>query len=61
MAKDWIHSAIKHPGALHAQLGVKQGQKIPASKMRAAIDGVDGPLAKKRAELAKTLGSFHKG
>ena len=56
----WIGSAIKHPGALHKQLHVPQGQKIPAKKMAAARGGKDGPLAQKRADLAKTLGGFKK-
>lgn len=61
MAKTgWIQGAVKHPGALHAQLGVPQGQTIPKGKLRKAIDGADGPLAQKRANLAKTLGGFGK-
>lgn len=60
MAKDWIGGAIKHPGALHKELGVPQGTKIPKSKLRAAIEGADGPLAQKRANLAKTLGGFNR-
>lgn len=39
-------------GALHSQLGVPQGQKIPPSKMAAAKRGDMGPLAKKRANFA---------
>lgn len=39
-------------GALHEQLGVPQGQKIPASKKAAALAGRLGPLAKKRANFA---------
>lgn len=39
-------------GALHQQLGVPQGQKIPAAKMAAAKAGKFGPLAKKRAVMA---------
>lgn len=60
MVRDWIKGAIKHHGALHAQLGVPQGKKIPRNKLMAALDGQDGPLAKKRAQLANTLMSFHK-
>ena len=57
----WIGAAVgKHPGALHKQLHVPQGQKIPAKKMAAARAGKDGPLAQKRADLAKTLGGFKK-
>jgi hypothetical protein len=53
MSKKWIQKAIKHPGALHRQLGVPQGQKIPESKLNAAAkkSGVLG----RRARLAKTL------
>ena len=40
------------PGALHAQLGVPQGEKIPAAKMAAAKAGKYGPKAKKRADFA---------
>ena len=53
MAKDFIQKAIKKPGALRKSLGIKKGEKIPASKLRAA--------AKKkcklgqRARLAMTL------
>lgn len=39
-------------GALHRQLGVPQGEKIPAAKMAAAKAGRLGPLAKKRANFA---------
>jgi len=39
-------------GALHTQLGVPQGEKIPASKMAAAKAGRYGPLAAKRASFA---------
>ena len=52
---NWIASAIGKPGALHRQLGVPQGQKITAGKLEAAASGAMGPLAKKRASLAKTL------
>jgi hypothetical protein len=40
------------PGALHAQLGVAQGQKIPSDKMDAAKSGSLGALAQKRANFA---------
>ena len=54
----WIQKAIKHPGALHRQLGVPADKKIPAKKMAAAKAGKKGPLAAKRANLAKTLSKF---
>lgn len=40
------------PGALHSQLGVPQGEKIPAAKMAAAKRGSYGPKAQKRANFA---------
>ena len=36
MAKDFIQKAIKKPGALRKSLGIKKGEKIPASKLKAA-------------------------
>lgn len=55
---NWIKGAIKHPSALHKQLGVPQGQKIPAKKLSAAAAG-SGKTAQ-RARLAQTLKSFRK-
>lgn len=57
MAKMWIAGAIKHPGALHKELGVKAGHKIPAKKLAAAAK--KGGKVGKRARLAETLKSFH--
>jgi hypothetical protein len=51
----WIQKAIKHPGALHRQLGVPASKKIPAKKMSAARAGKYGAKAEQRAHLAKTL------
>jgi hypothetical protein len=39
-------------GALHSQLGVPQGEPIPAGKKHAALAGRYGALAKKRASFA---------
>jgi hypothetical protein len=39
-------------GALHEQLGVPQGEKIPEGKKEAALAGRYGPLAKRRATFA---------
>lgn len=55
----WIAGAIKHPGALHEQLGVPQGQKIPVGKLASAADSDDPTLAR-RARLAETLSGFRK-
>lgn len=58
--KKWIQKAIKKPGALHKQLGVPEGEKIPKKKLEKAASGKLGELAKRRAVLAETLGKFHK-
>jgi hypothetical protein len=57
MSKNWIKGAIKHPGALHKELGVPEGKKIPAKKLDAAAKkpGKEG----QRARLAKTLKKMH--
>lgn len=44
-----------HPGALHEELGVPQGDKIPPSKMAQAASGSLGEMAKKRALFAKNV------
>ena len=49
----WIQDAIKKPGALKRELGVKTGDKIPAKKLTAAAKA-PGKLGQ-RARLAKTL------
>lgn len=59
MAKNWIKSAIKHPGALHKDLNVPQGKKIPAKKLKAAEK--KGGVVGKRARLAETLKGFNRG
>ena len=50
---NWIKGAIKNPGALHRQLGVPVGQKIPAKKIEAAAQKPG--LLGQRARLAETL------
>jgi hypothetical protein len=54
----WIQGAIKHPGALHKELHVPAGKKIPAKKLEKATHSSDPTLAK-RARLAKTLKKLH--
>lgn len=51
--KKFIQSAIKHPGALHKELHVPQGQKIPKSKLDAAAN--KGGKLGQRARFAETL------
>ena len=50
---NWIQGAIKHPGALHKQLGVPEGKNIPESKLKKA-EHKGGKLGR-RARLAETL------
>lgn len=57
--KHWIAGAIKHPGALHKELHVPQGQKIPEKKLEKA-EHSSNPTLRKRANLAKTLKGMHK-
>lgn len=54
----WISGAIKHPGALHRELGVPEGEKIPAKKIAKAAHSSNPTLAK-RARLAQTLKGLH--
>ena len=58
--KAWINKAIKKPGQLHRDLGVPEGEKIPSSKLNAALAGQYGKKTKQRAALAKTLSKFKK-
>jgi len=57
--KNWIQGAVKHPGALHRQLGVPAGEKIPASKLKTAKHS-DNPTLRRRANLAETLKGMRK-
>ena len=56
MSEKWIQKAIKKPGALHKQLKVPAGQKIPAKKLASAAKQ-PGKLGQ-RARLAQTLGKM---
>ena len=65
--KNWIKGAIKKPGALRKQMGVKKGEKIPMEKINKKISTLkkkgegDKKLTKpertelSRLTLAKTL------
>lgn len=57
MAK-FIQSAIKHPGALHRDLGVKSGKKIPATLLEKAAK--KGGKVGQRARFAMTLKRLRK-
>ena len=56
--KKFIQKAIKKPGALRKSLGIKKGEKIPASKLKAAAKK-KGKMGQ-RARLAKTLRGLKK-
>jgi hypothetical protein len=56
---NWIAGAIKKPGALHKELGVPSGKKIPKKKLEKA-EHSKNPTLRKRAVLAETLGKMKK-
>lgn len=58
MAKNFIKDAIKKPGALHKDLGVPQGKKIPAAKIDKAAKQ-PGKVGQ-RARFAETLSKLRK-
>lgn len=60
-AKDgkFIQKAIKKPGALHEQMGVPKGKKIPAKALAKAAKA-PGKLGQ-RARFAQLLKGFKKG
>jgi len=57
--KKWIQKAInpENKGALHKELGVPKGEKIPEKKLEKAEASKD-PLIRKRANSAATLRKF---
>jgi|TARA_R100001460_G_scaffold38192_2_gene72661 hypothetical protein len=56
--KNFIKDAIKKPGALRKQLGVKAGKKISAKKLAAAAK--KGGKLGQRARFAQTLAKLRK-
>lgn len=59
MAKKWIQAMHMKKGALHKDLDVKEGKKIPAAKLKKA-EHSKNPTVAKRARLAETLKKLHK-
>lgn len=59
MSEKFIQKAIKHPGALRKKLKVKEGEKIPAKKLKKA-EHSKNPTTRKQAVLAETLKKLHK-
>jgi hypothetical protein len=58
MAEKWIQKANIKKGALHKEMGVPEGKKIPAKKLEAAAKK-PGKLGQ-RARLAETLKGMKK-
>lgn len=61
---NWIKDATKHKGALHKELGVKPGEKIPTKKLDKAGKSAkknDNVKMEKQVSLAKTLKKMNKG
>ena len=50
----WMEKAVKRPGALHRNLGIPQGEKIPAKTLARAAASTDSTIAKE-ASLAETF------
>jgi hypothetical protein len=57
--KKWIQAMHMKKGALHKQMRVPAGKKIPAKKLNKAAE--KGGTLGKRANLAKTLGKMRHG
>ncbi len=58
-AKKWIQAMNMKKGALHKEMGIPEGKKIPEKKLDKAVKS-DNPLLAKRARLAKTLRGLRK-
>lgn len=58
MSEHFIQKAIKRPGQLHRDLGVPQGEKIPAAKLARAKKGAYGEKVAQRARFAFQLGKM---
>lgn len=59
MPKHWIANAVKNKGALHRELDVPEGKKIPAKKMAKAAKS-SNPRIKQQVNLARTLSGLRK-
>jgi hypothetical protein len=56
---NWIQGAIKNKGGLHKALGISQGKKIPASKLKKKKG--DSTHMMRMKNLARTLAKMHGG
>ena len=59
MAKKWIQAMHMKKGALHKELHVPEGKKIPEKKLTKAAHSKNTTLSR-RANLAKTLRGLRK-
>lgn len=62
MGEMWINKALSKKGSkgkLHRELGVPQGEKIPAKKLKKA-EHSKNPTIRREANLAKTLKKLRK-
>lgn len=61
MQEKWIQKALppSSKGKLHKALHVKEGEKIPESKLKKA-EHSKSPTLRKRANLAENLKKMHK-
>lgn len=55
----WIQGMKMKKGALHKQMGVPEGKKIPTEKLKVAV--AKGGTLGKRANLALTFRGMKKG
>lgn len=64
MAKKWTPKKDFHPGGekgkLHREMGIPEGQKIPADKLRAAANS-SNPEKARDAKRAETMKKWHHG
>jgi hypothetical protein len=58
MSGNWIAGAVKHPGALHKEMGIAEDKPIPEHRLEEAAQA-KGKLGK-RARLAMTLKRMNK-
>lgn len=58
MAEKFIQKMNMKKGALHKQMGIPEGKKIPVKKLKSAEK--KGGLIAKRAHLAETLKKLRK-
>jgi hypothetical protein len=51
--KHWMQDAVKHPGALHRELDIPEGKKIPEKRLAKAAKA--GGKLGERARLAEVF------